>query len=114
MQTNGLSRTLSAEFLCLGRFKLLCVVLNTVVEDLEAVVLDLQHGQIWSCKVHKLPQQKRDFPAKFTNYHSKKRGFPCKVHKLPQLKGDFPAKSTNYHIKKSAFPGKGVLHYEIN
>ena len=81
MQANGLSRTLSAEFLCLDRFKLLCLVLNTVVEDLEAVVLDLQHGQIWSCKVHKLPQQK----------------------------GDFPAKSTNYHSTKSAFSGKGVL-----
>ena len=64
MQANALSRTHSARFLCLDRLKLLCVVLNTVVEDLDVVVLDLQHGQIWSCKVHRLPQQKRGFPGK--------------------------------------------------
>ena len=64
MQANALSRTHSARFLCLDRLKLLCVVLNTVVEDLDVVVLDLQHGQIWSCKVHRLPQQKRGIPGK--------------------------------------------------
>ena len=65
MQANALSRTHSARFLCLERYKLLCVVLNSVVEDLEDVVLDLQQRiQDLELQSPQITPQKRGFPGK--------------------------------------------------